>query len=186
MAHETIPIQGRIDIKSFAALARAYATEHVPFRTKSDILWMAVEQLAAMYMQKHETGQFETMADALEFLDSVGVPLGTNYRTRQNVAQSLAAESFYQETGQDVTFRPVTVRPPRQKAGKPQEPSLREKAEAIAMQLRQEGKIPAAVVSGDDPNARAEALAQRDADFQAQQKAAILMMKGGKEDGDSY
>jgi hypothetical protein len=75
---KTIPVPGRVSVCSFATLARAYEAEGIRLRSKSDILWQAVEQLAMLYSKKQGTEPFTDVYDAVEYMDSIGLPLATN------------------------------------------------------------------------------------------------------------
>jgi hypothetical protein len=103
--HKTISIQGRIDICSFATLARAYKKEGNLTRTKSDVLWRAVEQLAALYSRKHDVEAFTSIPAAIAFLDIIDMPLGTNTRAQRSLLQAEADEAFFLETGEDIGRR---------------------------------------------------------------------------------
>ena len=100
--HKTISVQGRVDITSLATLARAYLHEGHNIKSKSDILWRAVEQLSIMYCRKHGTEAFATIPDALEYMESIGLSLGTNSRAQKAILQAQSDESYFMEFGEDV------------------------------------------------------------------------------------
>ena len=130
--HETISIQGRIRITSFATLARAYMQEGHTIKTKSDVLWRAVEQLALLYSRKHGTEAFDSIPDALEYLDSVGLSLGTNSRAQKTILQAQSDEAYFLETGERVG-RPTTKATLEDVHMSPED--LRSAAERIAASL---------------------------------------------------
>jgi hypothetical protein len=100
--HKTISIQGRVDICSFATLTRELEAEGIMVRSKSDIVWRAIEMLAGMYSRKHQTVGFTSIPDAIDYMDRIGIPLGTNSRVQKSIVQASADESFFLETGEDV------------------------------------------------------------------------------------
>jgi hypothetical protein len=107
--HDTISIQGRISISAFASLTRAYIKEGHSIRTKSDVLWRAVEQLSLMYAKKHNTPAFASIPDALEFMESIGMSLGTNPRAQRTIMQALADESHFLEVGEVAAARNMPI-----------------------------------------------------------------------------
>jgi len=94
---KTISIAGRFDICSFATLARCYEDEGMRMRSKSDILWQAVEQLASAYCNKRGEEPFTDIREALEYMDSIGIPLDTNMRALREVTSA----KIYQDSGED-------------------------------------------------------------------------------------
>ena len=94
---KTISIAGRLDICSFATLARAYEEEGMRMRSKSDILWQAVEQLSAAYSAKDKQEPFTDVREAVEYMESIGIPLVTNMR----VLREVTSAKIYQDAGDD-------------------------------------------------------------------------------------
>lgn len=100
--HKTIPIVGRISITTFASLVRAYEKEGYHIRSKSDVLWRAVEQLSALYERKHGIDAFTSTIEALDYLDSIGLSLGSNSRVQKAVLQARCDEEYFVEYGEEV------------------------------------------------------------------------------------
>lgn len=90
---KTISIQGRVEIISLATLARAYEEGGLRLRSKSDILWHAIEQLSAAY-QKQGIVPFETVEDALSYMESLRIPLATSARTRREVQNAQVKQNL--------------------------------------------------------------------------------------------
>jgi Mg-chelatase subunit ChlI len=78
MMEKTIPVPSRVNVCSFATLARAYEAEGIRLRSKSDILWQAVEQLATLYSRKQGIEPFTDIYEAVEYMERIGLPLATN------------------------------------------------------------------------------------------------------------
>lgn len=94
---KTISIAGRLDICSFATLARSYEDEGMRMRSKSDILWQAVEQLSAAYCEKRGEEPFTDVREAIEYMESIGIPLVTNMRALRETTSA----KIYQDAGDD-------------------------------------------------------------------------------------
>jgi len=105
--HKTIPIQGRLSICSFASLVRAYEREGVRLHSKSDVLYRAVEQLSALYARKHEVEPFADVREAIEYLEAVGLSLGTTERMALQLRKVEADAAYFAETGEEIG-RPIT------------------------------------------------------------------------------
>lgn len=99
MSHKTIPIQSRLNICTFATLARAYEREQMHARTKSDIVWRAVEQITAYYCKVHEVEPFTDVREAIDYMNTIGMPLGTNNRSNLMLIQAEADEALALEGG---------------------------------------------------------------------------------------
>jgi hypothetical protein len=203
--HKTISIQARVSITSFAELARALQYEGAGIRSKSDILWRAVEQLAWMYNRKHEVEPFASVHEAIEYMDSIGISLHTNPRATKALLQAAADEAYFRETGSlppNVMMKKDMLKAERDGMLALQQPQKsfldmteEERKAAVhrtAAHLQNNGVIPAVTkaISGDNIQARAEAQAQRDREFKAKQADLIKMMstagqvKGGESEND--
>jgi hypothetical protein len=185
--NDTLPIQGRISIISFANLAKAYEIERVPFRSKSDILWRAVEQLSIMYRYKlgDELTAFETIEDAVNYLSSIGIELGSNNRARRTVEKRISTESYFLETG-ELPPKPLTMTQIRKTGSSGVDmATIRQRAEEIARsQSWQHVEVEGAEVSPSllSPEERAERTAEEDRLMKQKQKEAIMGMKREKEE----
>lgn len=93
----TISVPGRVDICSFATLVRGYIEAGLFLRSKSDVLWQAVEELSRV-VEKRGTARFTDVADAVAYLDSVHLSLKTSERAVRSIMsaeqQQVAAEDF--------------------------------------------------------------------------------------------
>lgn len=183
MAHKTISIQGRIEICSIASLTRAYLREGHALRSKSDVLWRAVEQLSLMYERKHEEPRFSDVAEAIEYMDKIGLSLGTNARAMKSVLQATADETYFKETGE--VFSGFATRTGKViNSGESMSKEEREAAaRRIAEQLRKDGVI------GSGERVEKETISEED--FKAkearklqEQREAINAMMGKKGEGD--
>jgi len=101
---KTMSIAGRLDICSFATLARAYEDEGMRMRSKSDILWQAVEQLAKAYCEKQEVQPFTEIRDAVEYMSSIGISLETNLRAIREISSA----KIFQDAGEDYGIRSLS------------------------------------------------------------------------------
>jgi len=90
---KTVPIQGRIDVVSFANLVQAYENEGIHLRSKSDVLWQAVEQLVRLYVRGDKIEPISSVREAIDYLDSIGLSLGTNGRAYRALIQAESDES---------------------------------------------------------------------------------------------
>jgi hypothetical protein len=185
--NDTLPIQGRISIISFANLAKAYEIERVPFRSKSDILWRAVEQLSIMYRYKlgDELTAFETIEDAVNYLSSIGIELGSNNRARRTVEKRISTESYFLETG-ELPPKPLTMKQIRKDGSSGIDmATIRQQAEEIARSKSwQDVEVEGIEDSPSllSPEERAERTAEEDRLMKQKQKEAIMGMKREKEE----
>lgn len=105
----SINVQARLDICTVATLAKAYIQEGVLIRSKSDLIWKAVEQLVAMYVSKGAVC-YTDVYDALEYLNSIGLYLDSSRRTTRQVQsaqvnQNAISDFGYENFGARVTKR---------------------------------------------------------------------------------
>jgi hypothetical protein len=108
-----INIQARLDICTVASLARAYTREGVLIRSKSDLVWKAMEQLVNLYESKMPI-RFTDVYEALTFLDSLGLQLDTSKRTKRQVMsaqvnQNAVSDFGYETFGKKVTKRQIVT-----------------------------------------------------------------------------
>jgi len=201
--HKTVSVQARVSITSFAELARAYEKEGAGCRSKSDVLWHAVEQLAWLYNRKHGVEPFASVVEAIDYMETIGMSLHSNPRATKALLQAAADEAYFKETGSlppNVMMKKGMLKAERDGMLALQQPQKsfldmteEERKAAVhrtAAHLQNNGVIPAATkaISGDSIQARAEAQAQRDREFKAKQADLIKMMsangqvKGGEAD----
>jgi len=90
---KNVSIQARIDIISLATLARAFNNAGLRIMTKSDLVWEAIEQIASAYQRKGAT-RFETIEDALAYLEHAGLPIGTNKRALRSIMKAQVAQNL--------------------------------------------------------------------------------------------
>lgn len=133
--HETIPIPTRLKITSFATLVRAYEERGMHLRSKSDVLWRAVEQLVYFY-SKQGTEAFTSVPEAVSYLESVGLSLATNSRSTRYILKAIADEAYLMEAGERVG-RTITKASPEEEHMSPED--LRAAAERIAESLFSSG-----------------------------------------------
>jgi len=105
----SINVQARLDICTIATLAKAYAGEGVLIRSKSDLVWKAIEQLASMYISTGSQ-QFTDVYEALEYMNSIGLYLDSSRRTTRQVQsaqvnQNAISDFGYENFGAKVTKR---------------------------------------------------------------------------------
>lgn len=143
--HETVPVASRVKIKSLALLTRAYIEDGVHLRSKSDVLWRAVEQLAAFYSRRDGIPAFGSVREAGDYMESVGMPLGTNERSAGSLLRAEADEALMAEGGE--LLRPAVLKGRRavqefaEKTGFA-ERSPEQQYEAIAKLMRAQGIEP--------------------------------------------
>ena len=106
----TVPFETRLDVQTLASLDKWYRENgHVP-RTRSDLIFMVVEDFAAMLVSGGKMQRFESLNEAAEYFSrvfgSVGKP-GRSERTLMAMrrAETLAADGFSGEY-----LRPTTKR----------------------------------------------------------------------------
>lgn len=175
MAHSTISVQGRVEICSIASLTRALLTEGAQIRSKSDVIWRAVEQLSLMYEKKHGEPRFADPAEAMEYMDRVGLSLGTNARAMKALFQAQADQAFFEETGE--RFSGFLNKEGRTVGAGPDMAALRKQAEEIARRMREEGEIETSSIT---PEEREE----KDRELLRKQREAILGMAKKKGEGE--
>jgi hypothetical protein len=167
--HKTIPIMGRLQITTFATLVRAYETEGIRVHSKSDAIWHAVEHIAAMYTHKHGTEAFTDVREAIDYLDSVGLSLGTSTRAISQLSKIEADEAYFLETGMEVPK-------PFNKKQALSQSDLRILAERIAPSIKIEPATTIEAHAEQTPEQRAAQAAERD---RATKEAIRQMMQGG-------
>lgn len=96
-AATNITVSARLDICTFATIARAYEKEGLRLRSKSDIVWQAVEQIAALYTKKYNIDPISDIREAEEYMDRIGMPLGTNMHAMQDLNRA----KVYQDAEED-------------------------------------------------------------------------------------
>lgn len=96
---KTINIQARLDIITIANLTKIYADKDIVVRSKSDLVWRAVEQLTTMYIEKGAIVPFSDVYTALEYLKSRNLQIDTSARTRRQVMNAMATTSLEADFG---------------------------------------------------------------------------------------
>uniref|UniRef100_A0A6M3JCR7 Uncharacterized protein n=1 Tax=viral metagenome TaxID=1070528 RepID=A0A6M3JCR7_9ZZZZ len=147
---KTMVVPGRVEICSFASLVRAYEKEGLRLRSKSDVIWQAVEQLVVMYARKHGEEPFVDIREAVTYMTQIGMPLDTCTRAIQSIATAKicqdAAEDYGLENLQTM-MRKVTLTSMRKNSviEPPQGPLFRSEVEAYNTKvdlLKQHGIVP--------------------------------------------
>lgn len=96
---DTINVQARLSMKTLATLARAYVDkDNVYIKSKSDLIWKALEQLTALYVENGAI-LFEDTTEAIRYLDSIGLSLATSSRTKRQVQTSLVRATALADFG---------------------------------------------------------------------------------------
>lgn len=180
--HTTIPIASRVSVQSFATLVRAYEKEGVHLRSKSDVLWRAVEQLSIMYCRKHEIEPIASVREAMDYMEMIGLPLATNSRSVTALVQAEADEAYLVESGECIGARttkgsmkgyaPIVTRSIHDMSKE----ELEAAARRIAGQMIQDGTLQVdAAVSDDSQPVDVAAFQQKEAGKLADIKAALAM-----------
>jgi len=104
----TVNVQGRIDMKSLAAVARAYVERGSTFGSRSDLMWRIVED-AAIAAENSGATRPNTDEEALQYLRQVGLNIAMSDRSRREVRRALiddvGVHDYYSE---DLFARRVT------------------------------------------------------------------------------
>lgn len=102
-------MQARIDLCSFATIVKGYADRGMQPRTKSDMLWRIVEDMAVL-AERSGVERFTSVAEANRYLASVGIEVGSSERARKHIYKDLVKEAGLAEFGSADIFnaRPVT------------------------------------------------------------------------------
>lgn len=109
----TVPFETRLDVQTLASLDKWYRENgHAP-RTRSDLIFMVVEDFAAMLVSGGKMERFDSLNEAAEYFarvfGSVGKP-GRSERTLMAMrrAETLAADGFNSEYLRPTTKRQLT------------------------------------------------------------------------------
>ena len=98
----TVPFEARLNIETLATLDRWYRESgHAP-RTRSDLIYMAVEDMCAMLIASGKTRRFESLGEAVDYFTAVYGGVGKPGRGERTMlamrrAETLAAEGFSAE-----------------------------------------------------------------------------------------
>lgn len=95
---KSVNVQTRLNICTLASLARAYSAEGAFVKSRSDLVWKAVEQVMNLYESKGAV-RFTDVYDALSYLDSVGLHLDTSKRTRRQVQSAMVGQNAESDFG---------------------------------------------------------------------------------------
>ncbi len=136
---KTISLAARVDICSIATLAKAYTIERMFMRSKSDILWQAVEQLSALYCRKLEIQPFEDIQEAIDFMDSINLSLRTNDRVRRSLVKAAGLQAIQKDFG-DIPIMRVTKG--QKKDSEPLYRDDRDEYETACVAFRKSGLVP--------------------------------------------
>jgi hypothetical protein len=104
----SVNIQGRIDLCSFATIAKAYRQRGYVATTKSDLMWRAVEDLAVL-AEKSGVERFTSLEEALAYLTSIGLEIGTSTRVRGELYKDLVKQTGLAEYGSGTAFDSKTM-----------------------------------------------------------------------------
>jgi len=130
----TVPFETRLDVQTLASLDRWYREAgHAP-RTRSDLIFMAVEDMAAMLESAGKMRRFESLNEAAEYFQRVFGSVGKPGRSERTLlamrrAETLAAEGFNEEY-----LRPTTKR-------KLSDEDLRKAVEEAAAQIKTQPRV---------------------------------------------
>ena len=104
----SVNIQGRIDLCSFATIAKAYRQRGYIANTKSDLMWRAVEDMAVL-AEKAGIERFTSLEEALIYLTSIGLEIGTSTRVRGELYKDMIKYTGLAEFGSDAIFDEKTI-----------------------------------------------------------------------------
>lgn len=93
MSNKTVNINGRVPIIDLALCALYMHEAGSPALSRSDLMWKVVTVVANSARKKFGK-DFTTVADALHFLESEGLILGTSDRTKRSVAKALQEDDL--------------------------------------------------------------------------------------------
>jgi len=96
---KTVSIAGRIDICSMATVARGYLERGVRIRSRSDLLWQAVEHVAAIMVKTEESEAFTDVREATNYLRAIGLTLETNQRALRSVGRAKLLQDAEEDYG---------------------------------------------------------------------------------------
>lgn len=90
---DSINIQARLDICTLASLARVYVEDGNILRSKSDLVWKAVEQIFSLYEEEGRE-RFTDVYEAIAFLRKLGLTLDTNNRTKRQIQSAMVRQTI--------------------------------------------------------------------------------------------
>jgi hypothetical protein len=106
----TINVQGRIDIKSLAMVARAYLERGSMFTCRSDLMGRIVDD-ASIAAERLGVDRPETDEAAFDYLKSVGINLASSDRGRREVRRALIRDvGVHDYYGEDLMQKRTTKR----------------------------------------------------------------------------
>ena len=106
--HKTISLQTRVEVTTIATLVRELEARGVRVHSKSEAIWHAITVVAKAYCAKREVEPFATVREAIDYMESMGLPLGTNSETLHRLFQAEADEALSLEGG---LFEPKVTKP---------------------------------------------------------------------------
>jgi nucleoid-associated protein YgaU len=103
----TISFPGRVDICSVATLLKGYNEAGIFIRSKSDLIWQAVEELSKV-AESRGTVRFEDVDEAIAYMDQVGMSLKTNNRAIRSLISAQHRQVAAQDFGRQDFPKPLT------------------------------------------------------------------------------
>jgi hypothetical protein len=104
---KTMTVPGRVDIVSYATVVRGYAERGIHLKTKSDVIWQVVEDMAA-FMERQGTERYAMVDAALDALTRAGLFMATNDRAKRSIARALQTDVLAEVDMQDYGTQRVT------------------------------------------------------------------------------
>lgn len=102
----SINIQARLDLCTLATLAKAYIGEGAILRSKSDLVWKAIEHIVSMY-ESNGIKKFTDVYEALDYMDKIGLYLDTSKRTKRQVQTAMVNQNAVSDFGVQNFGRPM-------------------------------------------------------------------------------
>ena len=103
----SINVQARLDLCTLATLAKAYIGEGAILRSKSDLVWKAIEHIVSMY-ESNGIKKFTDVYEALDYMDKIGLYLDTSKRTKRQVQNAMVNQNAVSDFGMQNFGRATT------------------------------------------------------------------------------
>lgn len=96
----SVNVQARIDLCSLATVAKAYEARGFRAKTRSDLVWQIVEDMA-MIAEKIGTERFEMLEDAIVYLYSIGLQVEISERNKRELRKDRVRETGLYDFGSE-------------------------------------------------------------------------------------
>jgi hypothetical protein len=105
----TVNVQARLSICSLATLASAYVSEGNILRSKSDLIWKAVEHLVGLY-EEQGIERITDVYEAVAYMEKIGLYLDSSKRTTRQIQTALVKANAMADFGTPDFGRAITKR----------------------------------------------------------------------------